>query len=167
MHEKFADSLRAATFVASGIHTDFPQSTLEITLESPQGGIRRECPSEKIGPLLGDLCARFPRASVYYHPKSAYGFVAQIRCHCGTEKAPGCCRANGRDRAWVLVTLKPAPDADRNAIHAAIVEEARKEASEHTAQAEHQHGRPPAKHHAPHKNPHHRPQKRSILDWFR
>ena len=118
MHERFAEGWRAAGYVSSGIATDFGEDSIhhdaliEVTLHARGKVARKVCKAHEVGKVASELCHGFPRATVYYHPDSAYGFVAQIRCHCGHEKSSGCCRANGAERATVTVVL--AQDSSSN-----------------------------------------------------
>jgi hypothetical protein len=107
MHEKFREAWKGAAYVASGLHSDFPDVNLELTMYSRDKVIKRVCTPNEVGHVMEELCKQFPMASVYYHGDSAYGFVAQIRCHCRHEKSRGCCRDGGHHRAKLMVTLLP------------------------------------------------------------
>ena len=107
MHEKFREAWKGAAYIASGLHGDFPESDVEIALHCRDKVIRRTCSVREAGHIMEEMCRQFPMASVYYHGDSAYGFVAQIRCHCSHEKSRGCCREGHHHRAKVLVTLVP------------------------------------------------------------
>ena len=130
MHEEFAEGWRAVGYVSSGITADFGEKSLhhdtllEVTLHARGKVVRRLCAAHEFGKVATALCQGFPRASVYYHPGSAYGFIAQIRCHCGREASPGCCRAGGAECATVTVVLarEPAPEQRRSRKEAPSVE---------------------------------------------
>jgi hypothetical protein len=107
MHEKFRESWKGAAYVASGLHSDFPDSQVEVALHYRDKVRVRVCSTHEAGHIMEDLCKEFPMASVYYHGDSAYGFVAQIRCHCRHEKSHRCCREGRHHRAKILVTLVP------------------------------------------------------------
>lgn len=107
MHEKFREAWKGAAYVASGLHGDFPEAEVEIVLQIRDKTQRRVCAVREAGHVMEELCRTFPMASVYYHGDSAYGFVAQIRCHCAHEKSRGCCRDGHHHRAKLLVTLLP------------------------------------------------------------
>lgn len=165
MHEKFAEGWRAATYVGGGLLSDFPGAMVEVSIEAGDRVERRVCRVQDAGRVIGELCRNFPRASVYYHPDSAYGFIAQVRCHCSHEKAPGCCRAQGHERARVLVVLQPTAEQDTPEFRAAIAEAARHDAAE---QHKNSHDRAEAhrRRHGKHK---HRDKDtaRSLFDLFR
>lgn len=109
MEENFAEGWRAAAFVAQGIAADAPtacpggETMLEVTLHKRGKLVRRFCFLDTLERVVGALCAEFPRAVVQYHPDSAYGFIAQIRCICGNIGSEGCCRFDGHDHATVTV----------------------------------------------------------------
>ena len=110
MHEKFREAWKGAAYVASGLHSDFPEAMVEVALHCRDRVTKRVCKSSEAGRVMEELSQKFPMASVYYHGDSTYGFVAQIRCHCGHEKSRGCCRDSGHHRAKILVTIVPAPE---------------------------------------------------------
>ncbi len=106
MHERFAEGWRAAGYVGSGILTDYPNSLFEVVLQS-RGQIRRRiCTAQELGKVIGEYCRDFPRASVYYDPEQENGLIAEVHCHCGREKSPGCCRHPSYHRATISVTFK-------------------------------------------------------------
>lgn len=107
MHEKFREAWKGAAYVASGLHSDFPDARMEITFHYRDRIVRRACSAREAGHVMEEFCRKFPMASVYYHGDSAYGFIAQLRCHCSHEKSRGCCRDGGHHRAKILVTLLP------------------------------------------------------------
>jgi hypothetical protein len=78
---------------------------IEVTLHKRGQMVRRFCFQEGLEGVLHALCTDFPRAEVQYHPDSAYGFVAQIRCCCGSTGSQGCCRCSGQDSASVTLVL--------------------------------------------------------------
>lgn len=108
MHEKFREAWKAAGYVAAGLTADFPDQKLLVAYHFKDRIEERECTAREVGHVIERYCRKFPLATVYYHGVSAYGFVAQIRCHCGREKSRGCCRDGRHHRAKILVTLVPA-----------------------------------------------------------
>jgi hypothetical protein len=105
MHEKFREAWKAAGYIASGLNSDFPGQNVEVTFHS-RGGIEKTvCPVKDTGHVIELYCRKFPMATVYYHGDSAYGFAAELRCHCGHEKSRGCCKEGGHHRAKILVSL--------------------------------------------------------------
>jgi len=107
MHERFTSGLRAAAYVGSGLQTDLGDVMVEVSFHHRDRVVRRVCSTRDAGNVVGDFCKDFPKATVYYHTDSAYGFVAQVRCHCEQEKTPGCCKHGGHHRAHVLVVRLP------------------------------------------------------------
>jgi len=107
MHEKFREAWKGAAYVASGLHSDFPDAEVEISLHYRNKVSQRVCPVREAGHVMEEFSRRFPMATVYYMGQEGDGFVAQIRCHCGHEKSRGCCRDGDHHRAKVLVTLVP------------------------------------------------------------
>jgi len=105
MHEKFRETWKAASYVASGLEGDFSGQQLEITFTYRDQAERRVCTPREAGRILEEYCRKFPLATVYYHGKEAYGFIAQIRCHCSREKSRGCCREGRHHRAKILIGL--------------------------------------------------------------
>ena len=105
MHEKFREAWKAAGYVASGLTTDFPDAKVEVALHVRDRVERTVCSVREAGTVIERYCRKFPLATVYYHGTSAYGFVAQVRCHCSREKSRGCCRDGNFRRAKVLVSL--------------------------------------------------------------
>lgn len=110
MHEKFREAWKAAGYVASGLNGDFPGERLEVSFHRRGLVDKKVCGVREVGPVIEGYCRKFPMATVYYHGKSAYGFAAELRCHCGHEKSRGCCKDGGYHRAKVLVNLVAAEE---------------------------------------------------------
>ena len=110
MHEKFREAWKAAGYIAAGLNNDFPGSKMEVAFHYRDAIDQTVCPVKEAGVVIERYCRKFPMATVYYHGTSAYGFVAQLRCHCGHEKSKGCCREGNHHRAKILVTLVPAEE---------------------------------------------------------
>lgn len=110
MREKFAESWRAAGYVATGLITDFPNSTFEVTLLYRKDQVTQICKVGQIGRVLESLCKGFPLATVYYQPEADDEPVAMIHCHCNHEKGRGCCKNGGYHRAKVLINFKTTVD---------------------------------------------------------
>lgn len=110
MHEKFREAWKAAGYVASGLVSDFPGGNVEVAFHYRDQVEQTVCPVGEAGRIIERYSLKFPMATVYYHGTSAYGFVAQLRCHCSREKSRGCCRDGHHHRAKILVTLVPADD---------------------------------------------------------
>ena len=106
MREKFAESWRAAGYVATGLLTDFPNSSFEVTLLYHKDRVTQICKVSQIGRVLESLCKGFPMATVYYQPEADEEPVAMIHCHCQHEKGRGCCKNGGHHRAKVLISFR-------------------------------------------------------------
>ena len=107
MHEKFRESWKAAAYIASGLHSDFPNEKFMVQQYFRDRITERVCTASDAGHVIEDFCKQFPLATVYYHGESSFGFIAQVRCHCQHEKSRGCCRDGHHHRAKILVTLAP------------------------------------------------------------
>lgn len=107
MHEKFRDSDKAASYVTSGLTSDFPDAQAEVIQVLRNRPRRVSIDIAHIGPVLQRMCRKFPMASVDYHPENPYGFVAEIRCH-GEQGHQTTFRRHkdkeGRPRIIVLLT---------------------------------------------------------------
>lgn len=110
MHEKFREAWKAAGYVASGLGGDFPGQKVEVAYHCRDAVQKTVCPVREAGRVIERYCQKFPMATVYYHGASAFGFAAEVRCHCSHEKSRGCCKDGGHHRAKVLVTLVPAEE---------------------------------------------------------
>jgi len=107
MHEKFREVWKAASYVASGLISDFPDRKLEVTYHYRDHIEQTVCSGRDVGHVIEGYCRKFPLATVYYHGTESYGLIAQIRCHCGREKSRGCCKEGRHHRAKILVSLVP------------------------------------------------------------
>jgi hypothetical protein len=112
MHERFREGWRAAAYVGGGFMTDFSNAMVEVIFEKGGQLFRRQCKSREVGHVVEEYCKRFPKASVHYHEADENGLVAEVHCHCGHEKGPGCCRAGHQHRAKVLLRLLPTSVAE-------------------------------------------------------
>ncbi len=106
MHERFAEGWRAATYLGSGLVNDFPNSRFEVRFYLRGQHVRRECRASEVGQVVAEMCKDFPKASVYYYPEEEEECLAEVHCHCGREKAKGCCKENGFHRAKVRILFK-------------------------------------------------------------
>ena len=110
MHEKFREAWKAAGYIASGLSGDFPGQRMEVSFHYRGAVDRTVCGLKDVGHVIEVYCRKFPMATVYYHGNTAYGFAAELRCHCGHEKSHGCCKDGGHHRAKVLVNLVQAEE---------------------------------------------------------
>ena len=108
MHERFDDVSRAVSYVASGVRSDFPGRTFEVTVERRGSTMCYTCTPLELTRVLLDACRRFPLASVHYNAEQAEGPIAEIHCHCRGEKAPSCCRYS-HPRSQVILSVVPEP----------------------------------------------------------
>lgn len=114
MHEKFREAWKAASYVASGLANDFPGQQFEIVFQGRGRMEQRVCSARESVRIIEEYCRKFPMATVYYHGTEAYGFVAQIRCHCSREKSRGCCKEGRQHRAKILVSLAEVDEGARS-----------------------------------------------------
>ena len=103
-HEKFADPVRAASYVGSGLLRAFPNGVVEVVLHSPARERRWVGRADEAGHIIEMFCRRFPRPVVYYHPENPDGNVAEIECHCGHKSHATCCKRRG-DRPKVVIRV--------------------------------------------------------------
>lgn len=106
MHERFTEGWRAAAYISSGVLTDFPNSTFDVTLTLRGQRFRKVCKAADLGGVLVEMCKNFPKASAYYYPDEEYGYIAEIHCHCGHEKSQACCKSEGFHRGKVRILFK-------------------------------------------------------------
>lgn len=111
MHEKFRDSDKAASYVASGLRNDFPDATAEVIQILKTRPRKTHCEVSEIGPVLQRMCKKFPMASVEYHPENPYGFVAEIRCH-GERNAITTFQMHKHKRPRIVVLLTRVGDRE-------------------------------------------------------
>lgn len=104
MREKFTDAAIAASYVASGLATAFPDANAEVIQLVRNRSHSVSCKVKDIGPILRKMCERFPAATVDYHPDNEYGFVAEIRAH-GEQSRKSLFRKRHNRRSRVLVLL--------------------------------------------------------------
>ena len=104
MYARFSDPEKAASYLASGLQKDFPGAVAEITFSSGHHARTATCEVGHIGPVLQQMCRRFPLASVDYHPENRYGFVGEIRCH-GENKGTTVFQRHDALRPRVVVML--------------------------------------------------------------
>ena len=107
MHEKFREAWKAAGYIASGLNSDFPGQNVEVAYHARGTVEKTICAVKDTGRVIEVYCRKFPMATVYYHGKSAFGFAAELRCHCGHERSRGCCKDGGQHRAKIMVSLVP------------------------------------------------------------
>ena len=112
MYKRLLEGWRAAAHIGEAVQKDFGESRMEIFSERIEGSDTLVCDSSELAGKLVRFCKNFPMAELFYHPDSAYGFVAQVRCCCSHETIRGCCRANGCSRSRILVLLQPEYDPD-------------------------------------------------------
>lgn len=105
MHEKFREAWKAASYVASGLISDFPDKKLEVTYMFRGRSETTRCSAKEVGPVIEVYCRKFPKATVYYHGSGGYEVAAEIRCHCSHEKSKGCCKDGHQHRAKILVSV--------------------------------------------------------------
>ncbi len=104
MREKFRESDKAASYVSSGLLSQFPSATAEVIHVTRNRPRRVTCEIREIGPVLQRMCRHFPMTAVEYHPDNAYGFVAEIECHGERAKGPFRARKPNRERIVILLT---------------------------------------------------------------
>ena len=104
MSEKFRDTDKAVSYLINGIHDDYPDAMAEVILVVKNRPSRQLCHTRDIGAVLHEMCRDFPHATVDYHPRNPYGFVAEIRSHSGGDSshAP---RNRRADHSRVIVLL--------------------------------------------------------------
>jgi len=120
MYARFNDPEKAAAYLASGLQKDFPDATAEVTFSAGRRHQSTTCDITHIGPVLQQMCRRFPLASVDYHPENRYGFVGEIRCH-GESKGTTVFERHSSARPRVVVILKRVHDHDTLIGSASIV----------------------------------------------
>ncbi len=79
MAERFRDPVKAAQYLSHALQHDFPDAQIEV---ARMGGRRlrtRSCHTRDTEHVLVDLCRTFRIVDVNYHPKNAYGFVAELQ----------------------------------------------------------------------------------------
>jgi len=108
MYEKFNDPEKAVSYLTTGLLHDFPDAEAEIIWFQNHRARQRACAVTNITPVLSQLCAQFPRASVEYRPEHPYGYVAEIQCHGETNPSRDTkfIRRNTSDRPRVVILLK-------------------------------------------------------------
>lgn len=120
MHKRFLEGWRAAAHIGVAVQEDFGDSGLEIYVDRQEGSEAYVCRTGEVAVQLARFCNQFPIAELHYHPDSAYGFVAQVRCCCNHEMVRGCCREEGCSRSRILVLLQsefnPLPEERRKAV---------------------------------------------------
>ena len=104
MREKFRESDKAASYVSSGLLSQFPSATAEVIHVARSRPHRVTCEIRELGPVLQRMCRSFPMAAVEYHPDNAYGFVAEIQCHGESNKGSFRARKPDRERVVILLT---------------------------------------------------------------
>ncbi len=104
MREKFRESDKAASYVSTGLQSQFPSATAEVIHVARNWPQRVTCDIREIGPVLQRMCRSFPMAAVEYHPDNAYGFVAEIECHGERARGPFRSRKPDRERIVILLT---------------------------------------------------------------
>lgn len=108
MHEKFREAWKAANYIGSGLAGDFPGTQVEITYHYRGQVETCRCPVNEASRVIERYSLKFPMATVYYHGKTDYGIIAELRCHCSREKSRGCCKDSHNHRAKVLIAPIPA-----------------------------------------------------------
>lgn len=103
MREKFREADKAASYLSSGLNKDFPDAVAEVIHVVKNRPRRTTCEVREIGPILQAMCKDFPMASVDYHPKNPYGFVAEMKSHGETSQSS--VKKRKRDRARIIVLL--------------------------------------------------------------
>ncbi len=81
MAEKFRETDKAISYLASGLKSDFPDAIAEVILVDKSRPSTQECSIGEIGAVLQRFCKGFHSTSVDYHPDNPYGFVAEVRSH--------------------------------------------------------------------------------------
>jgi hypothetical protein len=120
MYARFNDAEKAASYLASGLQKDFPDATAEVTFSAGRRHHSTTCTIPHIGPILQQMCQRFPLASVDYHPENRYGFVGEIRCH-GEGKQSTVFERHSSSRPRVVVMLTRVHDEDTLVGSASVV----------------------------------------------
>lgn len=115
MHERFTEGWRAAAYLGSGVLADFPNSVFDVTLTLRGERFHKVCRASDLGHVLVEMCKRFPKASAYYYPEEEFGYVAEIHCHCGHEKAQNCCKHERHHRAKIRINFKEVESAPTGA----------------------------------------------------
>lgn len=103
--EKFDHPEKAVQYLLAGLRRDFPDAALEIIQVIRNRPRKARCSVEQAATVLSKACQRFPMASVEYHPKNPYGFVAEIRCHGETRSGNTSFSRHTSDRPRVLVMV--------------------------------------------------------------
>jgi hypothetical protein len=89
--------------LSSGLNKDFPDAVAEVIHVVKKRPRHTTCEVREIGPILQSMCNNFPTASVDYHPKNPYGFVAEMTSH--GERSGSTSRRHKRDRLRIIVLL--------------------------------------------------------------
>lgn len=83
MAERFRDPVKAAQYLAQAVRHDFPDAITEVVRFTRRRAKEKKCHTDDIEHVLVDSCRSFRDVDVEYHPKNAYGLVAQVREHTG------------------------------------------------------------------------------------
>lgn len=79
MAERFRDPVKAAQYLAHALQHDFPDAHIEVARMGPRRPRKNTCHTPDLEHVLVDLCRSFRIVDVNYHPKNAYGFIAELR----------------------------------------------------------------------------------------
>ncbi len=110
--EKFDHPEKAVQYLLAGLSSDYPDAVLEIIQVVRNRPRKARCPVDQAATFLSKACQRFPMASVEYHPKNPYGFVAEIRCHGEVKSGNTSFSRHTSDRPRVLVMVTQVGDRD-------------------------------------------------------
>lgn len=110
--EKFDHPEKAVQYLLSGLSRDFPDAVLEVIQVIRNRPRKARCAVAQAAGVLSKACQRFPMASVEYHPKNPYGFVAEIRCHGEMKSGNTSFSRHTSDRPRVLVMVTQVGDRD-------------------------------------------------------